>query len=183
MALTVYFPRMASRCLRGEAGTTTARIKKYRCDEGYREVRQFAGHTNTVLAVAFSPDGKQVLTGSRDNTARLWDAATGHELRVFLGHTGAIRSVAFSPDGKQVLTSSADGTVRVWDVATGENSARCSASAMAHGPLSMPQVVSMPMTLIKLMGFPGCSLMIPSGLCRQRFLCGTTMNRVCFLGS
>jgi WD40 repeat protein len=89
-------------------------------DTGVQKVRHFSAHTNTVLALAFSPDGKQVLTGSRDNTARLWDAATGQELRAFLGHTDAIRAVAFSPDGKQVTTSSADSTVRVWDVATGQ---------------------------------------------------------------
>ena len=57
-----------------------------------------------VYSVAFAPDGKQVLTGSSDKTARLWDAQSGKELRAFTGHADWVRSVAFSPDGKQVLT-------------------------------------------------------------------------------
>ncbi|MGH6937195.1 MAG: WD40 repeat domain-containing protein, partial [Methylocella sp.] len=59
-----------------------------------------------IYSVAFSPDGARVLTGSRDNTARLWDAATGKEIRAFTGHEDIISSVAFSPDGARVLTGS-----------------------------------------------------------------------------
>ena len=54
--------------------------------------------------MAFSLDGKQVLTGSEDKTARLWDAQSGKALRTFTGHSDEVTSVAFSPDGKQVLT-------------------------------------------------------------------------------
>jgi WD40 repeat protein len=61
-----------------------------------------------------------VLTGSRDNTARLWDAATSREIRAFKGHGGSVYSVAFSPDGKRVLTGSDDKTARLWDAATGK---------------------------------------------------------------
>ena len=70
---------------------------------------------SAVTSVCFSPDGRQVLTGSDDNTARLWDAATGQELRRFEGHTLPVWSVCFSPDGRQVLTGSSDKTVRLWD--------------------------------------------------------------------
>jgi WD40 repeat protein len=59
--------------------------------------------------VAFSPDGKQVLTGSWDNTAVLRDVATGKTLQTWK-HIGVVKSVAFSPDGKQVLTGSWDNT-------------------------------------------------------------------------
>ena len=76
------------------------------------------GHTSSVRSVAFSPDGKQVVSGSWDATARLWDAATGAPLQTLKGHASSVRSVAFSPDSKQVMSRSYDQTVRLWDVAT-----------------------------------------------------------------
>jgi WD40 repeat protein len=69
--------------------------------------------------VAFSPDGKWVVSGSDDETVRLWDAATGAPLQTLEGHTDWIISVAFSPDGKRVVSGSDDKTVRLWDAATG----------------------------------------------------------------
>ncbi len=82
----------------------------------------FTGHSRYVTSVVFSPDGRYVLTGSDDSTARLWDVATGKEIRVFAGHTdGLDRSDAvISPDGRYVLTGSIDKTARLWDIATGE---------------------------------------------------------------
>ena len=70
-----------------------------------------------IYSVAFSPDGARVLTGSRDRTARLWEAATGVEIRAFKGHVDWVWSIAFSPDGTRVLT--ADGKIaRLWDALT-----------------------------------------------------------------
>jgi WD40 repeat protein len=83
-------------------------------------VRQFKGHTDFIYGVAFSPDGKWLLTASQDKTAKLWDVQTGEELRSFLGHTNTLFSAVFSHDGKYVLTSSEDKTARLWDVQTGE---------------------------------------------------------------
>ena len=83
-------------------------------------VKAVLSHQDAVTSAAFSPDGKAVVTGGQDNTARLWDAATGKPIGSALTHQGWVRAVAFSPDGKAVLTGSIDKTARLWDAATGQ---------------------------------------------------------------
>jgi WD40 repeat protein len=72
------------------------------------------GHTGSLSAAAWTPDGKRVLTASSDRTARLWSADGTGEAEVLLGHEDAIRMAALSPDGERVLTASDDGTARVF---------------------------------------------------------------------
>jgi len=72
------------------------------------------GHEYGVLSAQFSPDGKSVVTASVDNTARLWDAASGEALHVLRGHENGVLSAQFSPDGKSVVTASVDKTARLW---------------------------------------------------------------------
>ena len=78
-----------------------------------------SGHVDGVTAVAWSPDGSRIVTGSDDATIRVWDAVTGEGL-FSLEHGSKVRSVAWSPDGSRIATGSAVG-VWVWDAVTGEN--------------------------------------------------------------
>ena len=71
------------------------------------------GHTRQVNSAVFSPDGQQVLTASRDKTAKVWSAASGACLLTLEGHEDWINSAGFSPDGQQVLTASVDKTAGV----------------------------------------------------------------------
>jgi WD40 repeat protein len=75
-----------------------------------------SGHDGAVQTVTFSPDGKRVVTGSSDGTARIWDAATGQPLAVLIGHDGSVRAAAFSPDGRRIVTASEDKTARIWGI-------------------------------------------------------------------
>lgn len=78
------------------------------------------GHVDGVLALAFSPDGKWLASGSADMTIRIWDVATGRELQCIEGHDKTVTGVAFSPTGKQLISTSRDSTARVWDLTTNE---------------------------------------------------------------
>jgi WD40 repeat protein len=72
------------------------------------------GHQLVVHWAACSPDGRLMATASEDETARIWETATGKEVYTLTGHQGAVHRVAFSPDGRRVVTASEDGTARVW---------------------------------------------------------------------
>jgi WD40 repeat protein/DNA-binding SARP family transcriptional activator len=77
------------------------------------------GHAGEVLAVAYSPDGRLVATGSADGTARLWNAVTGDPVHVLRAPRGGVFATRFSTDGTRLATLGADRAVRVWDVRTG----------------------------------------------------------------
>jgi WD40 repeat protein len=78
-----------------------------------------AGHSGTVNALAFSPDGRWLASGSSDHTIRLWEVSSARLARVFTGDLGKIIAVAFSPDGKLLASGSDDDTLILWDIAGG----------------------------------------------------------------
>jgi hypothetical protein len=77
-------------------------------------------HEDVVTSAAFSRDGKWVVTASWDQTARVWEAASGKEVGQPLRHDSVVDSAVFSPDGKRVVTASWDQTARVWEAASGK---------------------------------------------------------------
>jgi len=84
--------------------------------ESGKEIAAFKEPATRVRSVAFSADGKQVLTGGEDSTAWVWDAETGREIAAFKGHAANVVSIAFSPDGRNAATGSMDKSARLWDV-------------------------------------------------------------------
>lgn len=102
------------------AGTfTDTSLRLFDAATGH-ELRHLEGHTGPVTALAFSPDGRTLLSGSTDATLRLWDVATGRELRRYTGHSGAIWDVSVSPDGRYAASGSQDSSVIIWKVDTGD---------------------------------------------------------------
>jgi WD40 repeat protein len=83
-------------------------------------LQTFRGHRDSIYAVALSPDGKTLATGSYDQQIKLWNTETGAEIRTLVGHNGAIHALAFSPQGKLLASASGDRTAKLWDTASGE---------------------------------------------------------------
>jgi len=83
-------------------------------------LRTLEGHSDSVKAVAVTPDGLQAISGSRDNTLKVWNLATGELRHTLQGHSGSVKAVAVTPDGLQAISSSWDNTLKVWNLATGK---------------------------------------------------------------
>src|SRR5262249_10372763 len=89
------------------------------------------GHTQAVVSVAYSPDGKTLASASYDGTLILWDVPSGKERKSLRGHTGCVGSVAFNPEGKTVasaimgsaIADPDNKTIKLWEVTTGKERA------------------------------------------------------------
>ncbi|SCV01454.1 LAMI_0G11606g1_1 [Lachancea mirantina] len=86
-----------------------------------RSSSAIAGHGSTILCSAFAPNtSSRIVTGSGDNTARIWDCNTHTPLYTLQGHVNWVLCVSWSPDGEIIATGSMDNTVRLWDPKKGQ---------------------------------------------------------------
>jgi len=95
------------------AVTDGVRVWELKAPRG-KEVGKLSATKSKATALAFSPDGRRLLTGHADGTVRLWDVGSRRELRAFQGHTGEVKSVVFAGDGRFAASGGADQTVRWW---------------------------------------------------------------------
>jgi WD40 repeat protein/serine/threonine protein kinase len=107
--------------------------------EYHGEQSRLRGHSDAVTAVAFSPDGRLLASGSADRLVKLWNLITGKETLSLNGHEKGVTSLAFSPDGSRLVSGSTDKTVSLWDTSTGQKlhsfeGHAGSVTALAYGP-------------------------------------------------
>jgi WD40 repeat protein len=103
------------------------------------EIVPSISHSREITSVAVSPDGHRALTGSYDETIKLWDVSSGQLLKTFAGHSSHIASVAFSPDGKFFISGDGNGSLKLWAIQEGAPRLTCPAhdlgvSAVAFSP-------------------------------------------------
>jgi WD40 repeat protein len=92
---------------------------------GGRIERTLEGHKLEVFALAFSPDGKWLASGSGDKTVRIWNVGNGDCVQTLEGHKARLADVAFSPDGQHLASAASDGSVRIWSAPGWQQEAAC----------------------------------------------------------
>jgi WD40 repeat protein/serine/threonine protein kinase len=91
----------------------------YRQRQAHLETRTFHGHSERIGSVAFSPDGRWIVTGSTDGTAKVWEVNSGKKL-ITLHYAAGASAVAFSPNGQRIITPGWNGTAKIWEAASGK---------------------------------------------------------------
>ncbi|MGL5132773.1 MAG: beta-propeller domain-containing protein, partial [Planktothrix sp.] len=88
--------------------------------QNWQCVKTLIAHTWVIYGVAITPDGKNIVSCSEDQTIKIWNLETGELEKTLIGHTGEVRAIAISSDGQMIVSGSSDKTVRLWNFDTGE---------------------------------------------------------------
>ena len=88
--------------------------------QNWQCVKTLIGHTWVIYGVAITPDGKNIVSCSEDQTIKIWNLKTGELEKTLIGHTGVVRAIAISSDGQNIVSGSYDRTMRVWNLETRE---------------------------------------------------------------
>lgn len=101
-------------------------VQKPRIDENWNScLATLTGHFDDVFSVAFSPDGRRIVSGSGKGVIKIWDAESGAEILTLQGHTDFVWSVDFDREGKFITSTSDDTIVKTWDIRTGDCVSTC----------------------------------------------------------
>jgi WD40 repeat protein len=100
-----------------------------------RTIQQLTGHTSPIVAIAASPTGSQVVTGSLDKTLRLWDLDAGESVELGIHEGGSVSAVAWLPDGVRVLSAGRDGRILLWNTATLQQTGELTADSDSRLPI------------------------------------------------
>src|SRR5262249_40168122 len=109
------------------------------------EIQVLRGHKAEVSAVAFSPDGQWLVSGSHDKTIKIWRVVTGREAQTLEGHTMQVTAAAFTPDGQTIVSASWDKTVGLWTPAAGLTPRFLPAHTKGVSPLAVSPAGSSPL--------------------------------------
>jgi len=95
----------------------------------------YAGHTDAVIAVAWSPDGAHIASASADKTVQVYDAAKGSPALIYTGHSSGVTGAGWSPDSSRIVSTGLDSTVQMWDASTGNRLHLLSPQSNQAGPI------------------------------------------------
>jgi WD40 repeat protein len=105
--------------LRVSEGMEFLRVRHAATRESPSLVRNLGGHTHSVQACAVTPDGRHMVSASRDQTLKVWELESGRVVATLEGHTDWVRACAVTPDGRHVVSASDDQTLKVWELGSG----------------------------------------------------------------